>query len=259
MAEPIAGEDAFIVELERFQGPLDLLLHLVRAQDIDIFDIPIARITTQFLAAIKDVARLGLDQAGEFLEMAALLIRIKAQVLLPRRSEELEEWEDPRAELVRRLLEYEHFREAAQKLALAEGERLRLYARGYVPPRPAPDPTAVPLQLEWTELWAAAIALDERVRPPEDYRVVPRSVPVGDKVALILEALAREPRVEFNVLIAPYADRQHGVATFLASLELARRRALDIRQQAHFEPIWLYRAEPPALDDDADAEPGAAA
>ena len=91
------SETSFFVELDRFQGPLDLLLHLIREQDIDIFDIPIAQITAQFLRAIRDVERLGLDLAGEFLEMAATLLRIKAQMLLPRRLDETGELEDPRA------------------------------------------------------------------------------------------------------------------------------------------------------------------
>src|SRR3712207_8460852 len=106
------ARDPYEVDLERFQGPLDLLLHLIRNQDIDIFDIPISRITEQFLAAIRNVERLELERAGEFLEMAATLVRIKAQMLFPRRGDE-EEGDDPRADLVRRLLEYEHFREAA--------------------------------------------------------------------------------------------------------------------------------------------------
>src|SRR5690554_4564126 len=134
------GEGAFIVELDRFQGPLDLLLHLIREQDIDIFDIPIARITEQFLRAIEGVEALGLDRAGEFLELAATLVRIKARMLLPRRGDDEGELEDPRAELVRRLLEYEHFRDAADRLEDAEADRSRHYGRGYVPPRPAPDP-----------------------------------------------------------------------------------------------------------------------
>src|SRR5690606_10917518 len=112
----------------------------------------IARITSQFLAAIEGIAELGLDHAAEFLETAALLLRIKAQMLLPRHSDEYEEWEDPRAELVRRLLEYEHFREAAQHLANAEVAQLRLYPRGYVPPLPEPDPAESELHLEWDEL-----------------------------------------------------------------------------------------------------------
>src|SRR5690606_11690128 len=148
MTETQVADAGFVVELERFQGPLDLLLHLIRQQDIDIFDIPIARITAQFLSAIEGIEALGLDRAGEFLEMAAILVRIKAQMLMPRRGEGADELEDPRAELVRRLLEYEHFREAAQRLEAAERERLRQFARGYVPPRPAPVAETV-LELEW--------------------------------------------------------------------------------------------------------------
>lgn len=236
------GDDAFIVELDRFQGPLDLLLHLIREQDIDIFDIPIATITEQFLKAIEGVEALGLDRAGEFLEMAAMLIRIKAQMLLPRRVDESGELEDPRAELVRRLLEYEHFREAAQRLEAAELERLRHYARGYVPPRPEPDPAAEPLEVTWDDVWAAILAMEERLRPPPDHRVAPRAVPLEEKIGLILASLEHLTRVEFRQLIAPY-DRLHAVVTFMASLELAKRRWLAIRQHEPFAPIWLYRRD----------------
>src|SRR5688572_25749292 len=97
--------DPLVIQLEQFHGPLDLLLHLIRKQDIDIFDIPIARITQQFLDVIGDMGRMELERAGEFIEMAATLVRIKAQLLFPRREEE--EADDPRADLVRRLLEYE--------------------------------------------------------------------------------------------------------------------------------------------------------
>ena len=237
---PDAGEAAFIVELDRFQGPLDLLLHLIREQDIDIFDIPIARITEQFLRAIEGVESLGLDRAGEFLEMAALLVRIKAQMLMPRRTEGDEELEDPRAELVRRLLEYEHFREAAQRLEAAEVERLRHYARGYVPPRAEPDPD-VELVLDWEELLAAAIAMEDRRRPPQEHRIRPRLVPIEEKIDLIVTTLGRLARIEFQRLVAPYADRMHAVVTFMASLELAKRRALAIRQSEPFAALWLYR------------------
>ena len=105
----IVRDDFFLIEIERFQGPLDLLLHLIRTQDIDVFDIPVARITAQFLKAIEGLDAKDLDSAGEFLETAATLIRIKAQMLLPREGDD--EDEDPRAELVRRLLEYEQIRE----------------------------------------------------------------------------------------------------------------------------------------------------
>ena len=227
----VAAEGAFVVELDRFQGPLDLLLHLVREQDVDIFDIPIAQITAQFLAAIEGVEELGLDRAGEFLEMAATLIRIKAQMLLPQTGDD-EELEDPRAELVRRLLEYEHFREVARRLEEGEAERVRHFARGFIPPRPERNRTEVPLELTWEELWAAALFVGEHVRAPSDHYVAARAVPLEEKLHLIRQTLARVNRVTLRKLVAPFGDRLHAVVTLLAGLELSRRRTASLRQKS---------------------------
>jgi len=238
--ETQVAEAGFVVELERFQGPLDLLLHLIREQNIDIFDIPIARITEQFLRAIEGIERLGLDRAGEFLEMAATLIRIKAQMLLPRRVDEDGELIDPRADLVRRLLEYEHFREAARRLEEAEADRARHYARGYVPPIPRNE-QPVELEVTWDEVWAAALAVGMRQRTPPEHRVTQRAVPLQEKISLILDTLRRMARVEFRRLVAPFGDRLHAVVTLLASLELAKQHVLAMRQREVFAPLWLYR------------------
>ena len=235
--------DSFVVELERFEGPLDLLLHLIREQDIDIFDIPIARITEQFLAAIEGVEVLGLDRAGEFIEMAATLVRIKAQMLLPRRSDDDMELEDPRAELVRRLLEYEHFRDAADRLEDAEADRSRHYGRGFVPPRPRPDPSSLELDADWGDVWDALYELLERVRPPEQHHVHRRIVTLEEKVELIVDTLKRLSRVEFSELLRDHRDKLHAVATLLASLELARRREVTMRQSKPFAPLWIYRRD----------------
>ncbi|HEX9106324.1 MAG TPA: segregation/condensation protein A [Longimicrobiales bacterium] len=243
-------EGVFMVELDRFQGPLDLLLHLIREQDIDIFDIPIAKITQQFLSLIEGVEELGLDRAGEFLEMAATLVRIKAQMLLPRPSGMEGELEDPRAELVRRLLEYEHFREVARRLEDGEAERVRHFGRGYVPPRTQPRAEVVALELTWEELWAAALLIGERTRTPMDHHVAARAVPLEDKLQLIRQTLARVPRVTLRKLVAPFGDRLHAVVTFMAGLELSRRRGTSLRQQAPFTELWFYRR-------DARAETGA--
>ncbi|NJD11222.1 MAG: segregation/condensation protein A [Gemmatimonadetes bacterium] len=247
-------DGGFVVELERFQGPLDLLLHLIREQDIDIFDIPIAQITAQFLAALEGVERLGLDRAGEFLEIAALLVRIKVQMLLPRGSDGEGELEDPRAELVRRLLEYEHFREAAGRLEEAERERARRYARGFVPPRVLPAVAELPLDLTWEDVWTAAFRVEQAPRTVEDHYVAQRAVPVEEKIGLILHALARLARVEFRRLVEPYHDRLHGVVTLLAGLELARQRRLALRQSEPFKPLWLYRRQEDELADAPDAD-----
>jgi segregation and condensation protein A len=241
------ADGAFVVELDRFSGPLDLLLHLIREQDIDIFDIPIAEITAQFLKAVRAVEELGLDRAGEFLEMAATLVRIKAQMLLPRRTDALGELEDPRAELVRRLLEYEHFREASLRLAEAESDRGRRYARGHVPPRVTPPPVTE-LEISWEELFDASLRLSERPRGPEDHVVAVRAVPIEDKIGLIVQTLARITRIEFRRLVQPFGDKLHGVVTFLAGLELAKRRQLTMRQSAPFTEIWLYRVKDSETD-----------
>jgi segregation and condensation protein A len=234
------ADGAFVVELDRFQGPLDLLLHLIREQDIDIFDIPIGQITEQFLRVIADVQPHGLDRAGEFLEMAATLVRIKAQMLLPRRTDALGELEDPRAELVRRLLEYEHFREASLRLAESESDRGRRYARGYVPPRATPAPVTE-LECTWDEVFNAALHISERPPAPEEHHVSQRSVPIEDKISLIVQTLARLTRVEFRRLVEPFGDRLHSVVTFMAGLELAKRRQVAMRQSEPFADIWLYR------------------
>ncbi|HEX2078706.1 MAG TPA: segregation/condensation protein A [Longimicrobium sp.] len=242
MDAPSVREDPFDVDLDRFHGPLDLLLHLIRNQDIDIFDIPISRITQQFLAAIRDLQRLELERAGEFLEMAATLVRIKAQMLFPRRGDD-DEAEDPRADLVRRLLEYEHFREAARLLERAERERSRLYARGFVEARPAPKLVDLPLETTWDEVEAALSALIERLNAPETvHHVRGREIRIDDKIHEIMEALDRSRRVEFDALVAPWGTRNHAVAVLLAALELAKRSMVRVRQASPFASLWIYRS-----------------
>ena len=245
-------EGFLVVEIERFQGPLDLLLHLIRTQDIDVFDIPIATITEQFLQAIKNLDANDLDGAGEFLEMAAALIRIKAQMLLPRTMEDDEE--DPRAELVRRLLEYEQIREISLRLRSAEAERERRFAKGYIPVRPKKaDLADVPLETTWEEVFAWALQVTMPAPRNVDHRVTQRAVTMEEKAALILEALRESTRVQFSKLLAGFRERSHGVMTFLAGLELSRRRILLLRQAKPFAELWMYRreeeggAEPEAL------------
>jgi len=232
-----------LIELERFQGPLDLLLHLIRQQDIDIFDIPIARITDQFLKAIDAIGVEDLDNAGEFLERAATLVRIKAQMLLPRQDEEEEE--DPRAELVRRLLEYEQIREVSSRLSQAEALRARIFAKGYVLPRRRPEPRDTPLETTWDEVFAAALTVRLPV-PHAGHHVATRPVAMEEKILLILTALKDAAGVEFSRLlegIQGVQARMHGVMTLLASLELGRRRLLFLRQVRPFAELWLYRRE----------------
>lgn len=241
-------DDPLVVTLDQFQGPLDLLLHLIRKQDIDIFDIPIARITAQFLDVVADMGRLELERAGEFIEMAATLVRIKAQLLFPRRDDAEED--DPRADLVRRLLEYEHFREVARALENAERDRVRYHGKGYVEARPRPSLSEAPLETGWDEVWEAVLALTDRLSIPEPtYQVTGRVVRIDDKIEHVLAQLGERNRLEFAALVAPWGTRMHAVVSLLACLELAKRSELKLRQASPFAALWIYRGE----EEDADA------
>ena len=249
------NDGLLVVETERFHGPLDLLLHLIRTQDIDIFDIPISRITRQFLEAIDELANADVDEAGEFLEMAAALVRIKARMLLP--VPVGDEDHDPRAELVRRLLEYEMIREVTTRLRAAEDDRGRRFARGYVEPRPRPRVVDTPLNVTWEELFAAGLRLEPPAAREQEHRVATRPVAMREKAGLIVEAVNRARRIEFASLVAPWRDRMHGVMTILAGLELGRRRVVSLRQREPFSPLWFYGGR--NLDEGyAGVEPGVA-
>ena len=166
----------------------------------------------------------------------------------------IEQDEDPRAELVRRLLEYEQIREISTRLSAAEMERGRRFSKGWVPPRPRPALTDVPLQTTWDEVFAAALKVELPEVHDRGHRVTLRPVAMEDKVELILATLRDATGVEFSRLlrgIDGLEARLHGVMTLLASLELTRRRWLFMRQVSPFSELWLYRRE----EDDADALP----
>jgi segregation and condensation protein A len=250
--------DPFVVELDRFTGPLDLLLHLIRSQDIDIFDIPIARITRQFRTVLEaGRERLELDRAGEFLEMAATLVRIKSQLLLPRPGEP--DWEeDPRSDLVRRLLEYEHFHEVARTLTARESERARHFGKGYVRPRKAPEPYLPELETGREELLEAAREIPE----PEtgvEHRTPVREVTVEEKMSLLGRLVRKVKRVAFERLFRPWKKRSHAVAALLACLEMARQQLVRIEQVEHFGSIWLFPGDRLEEDEDGGEIAGATA
>ena len=252
LESPLASEDFLVIDIERFQGPLDLLLHLIRQQDIDVFDIPVARITHQFLEAVQDIGAKDLDNAGEFLEMAATLVRIKVQMLLPRHGEA--EDEDPRAELVRRLMEYEQIREISDRLATSEAERGRHFGKGFVQPRPRPPMEETPLATTWDEVFEAALLVTPPAPGIRAHLVTTPPVAMADKMALILDTLERVRRIEFSRLVQPFKNRLHGVMTFLAGLELTRRRRVKLRQVKPFSELWVYRGSDEA--DEPGEEPG---
>jgi segregation and condensation protein A len=231
----LGAGSGFVVQLEAFSGPLDLLLHLLREEQIEIADIPIARIADQFLQAIHE---LGLNQAADYLDMASRLVRLKAQLLLPRRSEE-DGWEDPRAELVRRLLEYQQIREIAVWLGRAAERRAEQFARGYLPAPPELPPP--PLTLDLLELLQAVDRVVAAIPSPVLHRVVARPLDVETATRRIEQLL--DARAEFGWLeaLGPRPTIVDVLSTLLALLELAKRGMLRLTQPAPFSPMVIVR------------------
>ncbi len=225
----------FVVRLDAFSGPLDLLLHLLREEQLEISDIPIARIADQFLQAISE---LGLNQAADYLDMASRLVRLKAQMLLPRRTVD-EGWEDPRAELVRRLLEYQQIREIAIWLGRASERRAAQFARGYLPPPPLVPPP--PLALDLLELMRAIERVIAAIPSPVLHKVVVRPLNV-EQAARHIEALLDE-RAEIGWLeaLGEHPSIVEVLSTLLALLELARRGTLRLTQHDPFSPMRILR------------------
>ena len=226
---------SFVVELIQFSGPLDLLLSLIRDEQLDIRDIPIARIAEQFLARISTLA---LDEAAEYLEMAARLLRIKAQMLLPR-NENDEAWEDPRAELVRRLLEYQQMREIVDVLDLRAEERRNRFARAFVPEQPTP--VAPPLALSLGELLGALDRIIRAVRAPAMHDVVPRALDVDGAMTTVRAMMATRATARWTDLLTATAEPWEVLSLLLALLELARRGEVRIAQPRPFASVEIAR------------------
>lgn len=229
------GTSSFIVELDQFSGPLDLLLALIREEEVEITDIPIARICEQFLARIH---RLALSEAAEYLEMAARLLRIKAQMLLPR-SQDDESWEDPRAELVRRLLEYQQMREVVDVLEDRSEERRNRFARGWLPTEPV-QPSS-PLSLSLPELLSAVDRVLRVAARPTLHDIVPRALDVDGAMASIRSVLASRTQVQWWDLIDADAEPWQILSALLALLELARRGELKLVQPRPFSVVEISR------------------
>jgi len=167
-------------------------------------------------------------------------VRIKAQLLFPRRD--VEEDEDPRADLVRRLLEYEHFRDVARALDSAERDRLRSYRKGHFESRPRIAISEAPLETQWEQVWEALATLTERLAEPEPgYRFTSKAVRMDEKIEYITRLLGESARVDFVTLVAPWGTRMHAVISLLACLEMAKRSVLGLRQNSPFGPLWIYR------------------
>ena len=227
---------SFMVELPEYSGPLDLLLSLIREEEVDIADIPIARIAEQFLLRIHS---LGLNEAADYLEMAARLLRIKAQMLLPRRETD-ENWEDPRAELVRRLLEYQQVREVVHHLERRAEERRERFSRSYLPVNSTRQPPA-PLSLGLVDLLAAVDRVLRVTSRPQIHDVIPRPLDVDGAIEMVRSILKLRETVILRDLLKRGSERWQVLSLLLALLELARSGELFLKQTQPFADVEIKR------------------
>jgi segregation and condensation protein A len=230
------------VQLEIFEGPLDLLLHLIKKNEVSITDIPIASITEQYLATVDLMESLSLDVAGEFLVMAATLIHIKSRMLLPAGADEADEDEgsDPRNELVRRLLEYQRFKDAADQLEQREILTRDVFIRSAMPVEEAAAPAF--RELSVFELLNALKRVIDRLPKDVFHQVELDKITVREKMTLLLDKLRAEGRVVFEELFDQAKTRMDVVVMFLAMLELVKVRAIRIFQEQVTGPIVIEAA-----------------
>lgn len=237
-----ALEQSYRVQIEEFEGPLDLLLHLIKKNEVDIYNIPIAAITRQYLEYMELMKELNLDIAGEFLVMAATLLQIKSRMLLPATEEEdgEAEVEDPRAELVRRLLEYQRYRDASELLSARNLLGRDVFARTFDSPELAEmEPQEEPADVELFELIEAFQRVLARVSVDTFHDVVADGISIADRIGEVLSVLHAEKTVCFDALFTVGMTRDLLVVTFLSILELAKMKLIRVTQVESLGSIWL--------------------
>jgi glutamate synthase (NADPH/NADH) small chain len=243
-----AAEGSYKVSLPVFEGPLDLLLHLIRENKIDIYDIPIALITRQYLEYIELMKELNLEIAGEFLVMAATLIHIKSRMLLPiEEVADTEEPEDPRLELVQRLLQYQEFKDSALGLREREGEWLNAMYREPAPEEDAEEDLYL-FNLNIFDLIGAFKKIVDKA-PPEVMAITKETLTIKDKMSLIIEKLQESEAMRFEDIFEGDVIKSHFLVTFIALLELLRLGIAKAYQEKDFGTLWIIRGEGQSIDE----------
>src|SRR5688572_28678555 len=239
--------EAYPVKLQNFEGPLDLLLHLIRTHELSIYDIPIALVTQQYLDYIDLMQEMNLDVAGEFLVMAATLIHIKSRMLLPRPDPTQEDpEEDPRDALMRRLVEHQRFKAAAELLHEKEIQRSAMWTRADGPVADvvgeAPEPE---IEVDLFRLMAAFRQVLERARSRPMVLLPPEQIPIETRIEQLLARLSETEACGFEDLFADIQTRAGMIVTFLALLEMIRLKLVRVFQQGNFGPIRVYKRARP--------------
>ena len=239
------ADNAYHVKLDSFEGPLDLLLHLIKENEVDIWDIPISTITSQYLHYIDMMKLLNLDLAGEFLLMAATLIQIKSKMLLPQPDDEDsgEEETDPREELVKRLLEYRKYKEASKELSARDITGRDVFLLGFAEDvEKSPDEGNIDISL--FDLLKALSDILKTSPPVTPHNVKLETVSVKEKIDIILDRLDLNEHITFHSLFEKDTSKEHIIATFLAILELAKRKTIRTFQGETFGTINVTKADP---------------
>jgi len=225
------------IQLPAFEGPLDLLLHLIQQDEIEISDIPIAKITKQYLETLELMRELDLEVAGEFLVMAATLMRIKARMLLPPVLA-LEEEEDPREGLVRQLLEYRRFKEASKDLERLESERRRMYERGAPSQLEDPDASEL-LPVSLFRLLEALKTVLSRQAPAAVHTIIAEPIRLEEAMSLMEENIRSRSKLLFEELLELFVSRMEKITAFLGLLEMLKLGTVQVVQEELFGPIWI--------------------
>ena len=238
--------NTYKADLEGIKAPLGVLLYLIKRDSIDIYDIPIAKITKDYLEYLDLMEELQMDLAGEFFVLAATLMRIKVQMLL-RRDDEIE---DPREELVRNLVEYKRIVEAARSLKEMEDHRLKVFTRPV--PQNEKELRAEPtLELTLYEVMRAFREIMSQFEPDEVSEIRPEEFTIEEKIESVVARLAHESQVTFRELFSGSSSRLEMVVTFMAILELMKMASIKCKQEGAFGEIWIYRREDqPAAGED---------
>ncbi len=249
MAEPFESTvEAYPIRLQNFQGPLDLLLHLIRQHEVNVYDIPIAMITQQYLEYLEVLQELDLDIAGDFLVMAATLIHIKSRLLLPRPApEQPEDEEDPRDALVRRLVEHQKFKAAAEMLHERETVRSAQFMRPDASVAPvAGDEYEPELEVDLFSLIAAFRGVLERANRRPRMILPPEQLSIEDRIEQLLGRLSETEACGFEELFEDGdGSRPFMIVTFLAVLEMIRLKLIRVFQGGSFGPIRVYKRARP--------------
>jgi segregation and condensation protein A len=233
---------SYKVKLKIFEGPMDLLLHLIRKHEIDIYDIPIALITREYLDYLDLMKTLNLDMVGDFLVMAATLTQIKSKMLLPpEETGEEEEGIDPREELVQRLLEYKKFKEAAQDLKSQENLWIDTYNAG-APADVKQEQEVVLINLNLLDLMEAFRKVLSRPSAEGVHEVTVETMSIKEKISWIMDSLEQRESIRFEELFPGISTRQEIIITFLALLEIIRLRLVRIEQTEKFGPIRIQKS-----------------